>query len=987
MEQLTFTGLHCWLMRNGFGFYVVSFISMIVYGVYRRTIYMNIIELSAHAVLLLLMGRMVLLVAEASSAQYAGAGARADADASAGLDAPAPLSPVLSSIDFVTIGLLFCFASNIASFLFGVSLGKKLDEANADAKSDAVPGAETKGRWNKFRKFVLKPKVSLAKNSSSNLVATAAMQLTPASKSPQTNTRKAIKLYTIKAQDRDTSAMGPMEITIEKSKQTILSVLNFTETSRYKDLPLSIIRQTSSPDNGFESTLFKTEDKSMGVYLTGSCHTYLSPEDVLTWLKQSGFTTGFESLAPEQEINLQQKSKKLETTVRRLVSKPASMMSSRRDFVVVTSISKLQDAGAYIIASRSMPEDFQNLANGTGSKRKGGCIRAIVYGSGWVLHPWSTGDCETEGCEISYACHLDMMGSPTSGVNAAKLEILADRIKGIFEFISAVDDVSTLRLTKPDPHGISLVSSPRAKQESHTFDMETETADDALNSAISAESKTMLLGVAKDALEKLRRLHGTYRPIVQPSEAPNESWDIFHEEGDGVTVGELRTNTKEKTPVGILTATCTTEAPPHVVRKLLMDHPKEVDTLLEGRTILSKLDQQSYIQWLAYGTIWPIGARDFLLVTTEDVFDESTGDGFVIASTSIDHLCEIEGEVKDLNDSGDKAEPSYVRSSLKLAGYVGVRNAQGGTDVSLFVDVDVYAYIPAWLLQVLAKYGLSEMMNRIKRSTMGHPQLSFRNDITRMLSRIESTEAKMRSYVQDHNLPVPKDAAFLFMDGGETASLGSAVMTAPASPEGNRRRTLQRSETEFSHAPVPSVAEARHRRSSIRRASVIGSPAGAPGDKYEEFFDCTNALVAEAKHLLKVYLGLEQQGDDEVPLGLDWKEKKREKTVVVSGTSVTGNTWNAVRAVGCVRASKEEILKLLLNDQRIGEFDDMFDNCTVRSTGQAVIFWVQSLCLFFPRFSLSSPLFPFSLYPAFKNTKQKIIKISSFCTKWAIVSL
>lgn len=724
------TSLHSWLLRNVFGFYVVSFILMISYGVYRRNIHMNIIELSAHGVLLLLMGRMVVLVTEASSLQIAGGAGGQVHERAPPLEGEGQLARILSGLDFVTIGLLFCFASNIASFLFGVSVGKKVDEAATEA-----PGAreaEPKGRWNEFRKFVLKPKVNLTKGSSGNLAATAAAaaaaSATPSTKSPQSSTRTAIKLYTSKPGDTEkgAAAMGPMEITIDMSKQTILSVLNFTENTHYKDLPLQEMRRVNH-DNGFESKLFTAApSKQMGVYLTGSCHTYLSPETVLSWLKQNEFTTGFESLAPEQEVNLQQKSKKMETTVRRLVSKPASMMSSRRDFVVVTSISKLQDAGAYIIASRSMPEDFQNLANGTGSKKKGGCIRAIVYGSGWVLHPWSTGDGEGMGCEVSFACHIDMMGSPTSSVNATKLETLADHIQGIFKFITSVEDVADLRLPKPDPSGISLVATPRAKQDSSSLEIECDAADDGLNSAITAESKTMLLGVSKDALDKLRRLHGTYRPTVAPHETPNESWDIFHEEGDGVTVGELRTNSKEKTPVGILTATCTTEAPPHVVRKLLMDHPKEVDALLEGRTILSKLDAQSYIQWLAYGTIWPIGARDFLLVTTEDVFDERTGDGFVIASTSIDHLCEIEGEVKDIQDSAEKAaEPSYTRSSLKLAGYVGVRNAQGGTDVSLFVEVDAYAYIPSWLLQVLAKYGLSEMMNRIRRATMGHPQVSF----------------------------------------------------------------------------------------------------------------------------------------------------------------------------------------------------------------------------------------------------------------------
>lgn len=209
-----------------------------------------------------------------------------------------------------------------------------------------------------------------------------------------------------------------------------------------------------------------------------------------------------------------------------------------------------------------------------------------------------------------------------------------------------------------------------------------------------------------------------------------------------------------------------------------------------------------------------------------------------------------------------------------------------------------------------------------------------------MLSRIESTEARMRSYVQDNHLPAPKEAAFLFMDGsastpgspGEASSQHGAKqplgVSAPPSPDGSRRRSMQRGEAEFSHAPVPSVEEARNRRSSIRRASVVGSPGGGLAT-FEEFHDRTRQLVVEAKHLMKVYLGLEAQGDGETPLGLDWKEKKREKTVTVWGTAVAGNTWNAVRAVGCVRASKEDILGLIMDDKRIGEFDDMFDNCTV----------------------------------------------------------
>jgi len=143
----------------------------------------------------------------------------------------------------------------------------------------------------------------------------------------------AIKLYTQRSKSRsDHENLTPMEITMEKAKQTILSILHLTDQSRYRDLPMMEIRNASH-QNGLVAKLFTTSERTQGIYLTGSCHTYLSPETVLSWLKQNGFTTGFEGLAPEQEISLQQKSKKMEITVRRLVSKPASMMV--RPFVLV----------------------------------------------------------------------------------------------------------------------------------------------------------------------------------------------------------------------------------------------------------------------------------------------------------------------------------------------------------------------------------------------------------------------------------------------------------------------------------------------------------------------------------------------------------------------------------------------------------------------------------------------------------------------------
>ena len=57
--------------------------------------------------------------------------------------------------------------------------------------------------------------------------------------------------------------------------------------------------------------------------------------------------------------------------------------------------------------------------------------------------------------------------------------------------------------------------------------------------------------------------------------------------------------------------------------------------------------------------------------------------GFVVASTSIDDICEM---ADDASESGAAAKKTseYNRSSLKLAGYVGVTNAAGGSFVALF---------------------------------------------------------------------------------------------------------------------------------------------------------------------------------------------------------------------------------------------------------------------------------------------------------------
>ena len=195
--------------------------------------------------------------------------------------------------------------------------------------------------------------------------------------------------------------------------------------------------------------------------------------------------------------------------------------------------------------------------------------------------------------------------------------------------------------------------------------------------------------------------------------------------------------------MGVLSASVTTSAAPHIVKKLIHEMPAAVDSLLEGRAILSRLDPYTHIQYLAYGAIWPIGARDFLLVTTEDAYDTKDDTGFVIASTSIDEIIELEG----VEEAG--LSKMYTRSTLKLAGYVGVQNEQGGTDLTMFVDIGVAAYMPAWLLHVLAQYGLSEMMMKIKTFSEGKaPGIPGQFDIGRILEGVQTHDERVMQFMR-----------------------------------------------------------------------------------------------------------------------------------------------------------------------------------------------------------------------------------------------
>jgi hypothetical protein len=428
------------------------------------------------------------------------------------------------------------------------------------------------------------------------------------------------------------------------------------------------------------------------------------------------------------------------------------------------------------------------------------------------------------------------------------------------------------------------------------------------NTLIGPSQDNDLLIMANCALTKIRQLHeskersGTYNtnsiiPYIDDGEKRSykEGWDKFYDQ-DGISVSELPDN---NAPIGILSAFCKTDAPPHVVRNLLLEHPDVIDGLLVGRSVLYRLNEQTHVQWLAYGAIWPVGARDFLIVTTEEPYNKSTGEGFIIVSTSIDDICEEEESSTD----EDKSETKFIRSRLRLAGYVGVINEQGGTDLSLFVDVDIYAYIQAWLLQILAQYGLSEMMTRIRRATAGLPDLPKEQfELNKILNQIQGREAKMMKFLEDSKSTTP-------------------ISTPNINNNIQRKRA---SSTEYN----PSISENNIRKGNNSLLTKNSNENITINESKQDTEII--ALAEEAQELMFSYIGKQAKQI----ITFEWVNKYSKKGVEVFTSVVPGSAWQALKATCIMKANKYDIVDFLMDDDRLGEYDDMYDFSTMLNQSQ-----------------------------------------------------
>ena len=617
--------------------------------------------------------------------------------------------------------------------------------------------------------------------------------------------------------------------------------------------------------------------KTDAILVRGGTYAAADVRTVARWLVEENLCSALKGITHQSEV-LNAVGK---TTVKRVTSvKTGLVVSSKREFVVATSQTELD--GAIVLCTRSLPENNSYPV-------KKGYTRGFLHSAGFILQPMKSS--EAEGCNVQFAIHLDMKSSSGRSVTL--------RVDPLIN--------SLVELTESIRHGKGM----------KLYDCHVMLRKETCASSLSPEEQDQLRDISQTAVANLRKL---YESAIDVEKSCDESWSTFHD-ADGIVVSECLS---DALPSGILRASCSTIAPPSTIRRLLMDKAESIDGLLEKKYTLARIGEGLIVQLLAYGPIWPVGSRDYLIVTSEVGYPTPQGEGFVIASTSIDDICEEE-------DAYSHSNSRYTRSSMRLAGYVGVPNGSGGTDLQMFVDMDVYSYVPGWLVHILAQYGLAEMMNRIRIVSMGQ-------------------RVQIRPFQLDKIVDKLRERGADKKPGG----LMRRVSRIISKEESRKNVIIESLDIEAKHAPssIDDAGEA----DDVEDELSIG--IGVADDDDVEFastqFDsnygsespdvCSlsdgldlraKAVCAEARRLHLCYLS----GHNDQGHSFEWIEKMNKKGVIVHSSVVVGSTWLAIKALTSIQADTTTTLKFLLDDSRLGSFDDMFDT-----------FEVNIFCLFSIRF-------------------------------------
>eukprot|EP01038_Epipyxis_sp_PR26KG_P012645 gene12645-16953_t len=857
--------------------------------------------------------------------------------------------------------------------------------------------------------------------------------------------------FVVSSQQRSTTqnVSSDQEILITQAKNGVFAIAGFQSSAEYFDKK----RLWEIVHSNATSQFWKSSLEKDGILLRGTTCVPCLPNNIANWLISRDLITGLNGIMDMKSSYITHKFTSPNGSLivlRRMISKSGTLMARNRDFNLLTAVMR-DDDGSYIVTTRSIADDFNY-------KKKGpvnGFIRGIVYCSGFLLRPGKFHN--EDGCELTYAAHLDFLGGKQSRTNAIKSEILA---KDVFEVIQNIQDgyadsdapaiaskapsrTSILFTNRDDgiaTHDIQYEKSsvPNSPRESDFGSVSDDNIDFSSNLRIdlSNDQKKELQKVGNEATEKLRLLTNS---IINSVNGNIEKWDTFYNK-NGIKISELLDGSE---PIGVICASLTVQASPEVVRNSLVVQPAALERSLEMRSILHQLSTDSYVQWVAYGAIWPCLSRDYLLITTENKYftnkknsilsnEDNNSTGFIISSCSIDNICDLNF---DEDDAGIKS--TFTRSNLHVGGYVGKPDGNGGTDLFLFVHLDNGINMPGWMSQLFVQVGIVEMMHKIEKNVQDYKQTSsvennnveMDDELGLLLGNIQRRETRFLQFLEDSsslsnnlisnkiktsedklsNLNISPALKITTRQRNESSpALRKSVTTrgiaierklARSSSTGvidsryhgkqiqsqinNTAETIQKppstaftssyenkssskSETctQRSHtgsidsnnnsliSGTPNKAYDHHydqlddiisttpmkppRNKESVSAPTATTPPGSPkGGKHRRSLSKTNyndpnikktAFIAdEALSKIRLYLGIDETRNESIELGLDWQLKVNKNNVTIHSSMVNNNNWQAIKAVTTICANKYKLVQLLVDDSRMGEYDDMFD--------------------------------------------------------------
>eukprot|EP01035_Chromulina_nebulosa_P021684 gene21684-28061_t len=240
-----------------------------------------------------------------------------------------------------------------------------------------------------------------------------------------------------------------------------------------------------------------------------------SVSSIVKWLIEEDLLTAIEGLIYRSEVIEKIKNESELIVVRKMYCK-SGIISTKREFIVVTSVTYVQAEGSYIIATRSMNSD--------------------INPNGYIIRPSSIAG---KSCEIFMGANIDLMGSKSVRMLTSKTDVLV---------CSSIRTMKRIQNGCADSFVPDQLMSPKRKKSpksgSGKFDKDVESfvSEDDAQVDLTDPQKEELVVVSRQAIQKLRKLHSLIGFAIEDDEsdhsAKKNAWELFYRD-DIVTLREL----------------------------------------------------------------------------------------------------------------------------------------------------------------------------------------------------------------------------------------------------------------------------------------------------------------------------------------------------------------------------------------------------------------------------------------------------------------